>query len=129
MKRLVFIGLLIAGSIVSGKSFVRFVNPAAMIEWKETSIDMGDIPFDKPVTVEFVFKNPGMLPLIISDVKSSCGCTVPDFPKQPIISGAEGKIKVTYDAKTEGYFSKTITVYSNTDGGLTQLFIKGVVVK
>jgi hypothetical protein len=104
-------------------------NPKAVIEWISTSIDFGEIPFDKPVAVEFSFKNPGMIPLLISDVKPSCGCTVADFPRQPITSGSVGIIKVTFDAKTEGYFSKTITVYSNTSEGMTELFIKGIVVK
>jgi hypothetical protein len=104
-------------------------SPKAMIEWEETSIDFGDVPFNKPIEVEFLFKNPGMIPLIVSDVKPSCGCTVADFPKHPIGSGATGTIKVTFDAKSPGYFSKTITVYSNSDEGITQLFIKGKVVK
>jgi hypothetical protein len=99
------------------------------IEWKETSIDMGEIPIKKPVVVEFTFKNPGMLPIVIREVKPSCGCTVADFPKQPILSGAEGKISVTYDAELSGFFSKTISVHSNAEGGVTELYIKGTVVK
>jgi hypothetical protein len=101
----------------------------ASIEWKETSIDMGDIPAKKPVSVEFIFKNPGMIPIIINEVKPSCGCTVADFPKQPILSGGEGKITVTYDADISGYFSKTISVYSNSEEGVTELYIKGTVIK
>jgi hypothetical protein len=129
MKKNLFLTVTLLFCFIEIPRLYSSVNPSAMIEWKETSINFGDIQFDKPITVEFTFKNPGMMPLIISDVRSSCGCTVADYPKQPIVSGSEGRIKVTYDAKTEGYFSKTITVYSNTDGGLTQLYIKGVVVK
>jgi hypothetical protein len=70
-----------------------------------------------------------MMPVIISDVKPSCGCTVADFPKQPIASGKEGRISVTFDAKTPGYFSKTVTVYANIEGGLINLYIKGTVIK
>jgi hypothetical protein len=101
----------------------------ASIEWKETSIDMGDIPLKKAAKIEFTFKNPGMIPVIIREVKPSCGCTIADFPKQPILSGSEGKITVTYDADVSGYFSKTISVYSNTEEGVTELYIKGTVVK
>lgn len=105
------------------------VGPTASIEWETTSVDLGDIPIHKPVKVEFTFNNPGMVPIIISEVKPSCGCTVADFPKQPILSGTQGKITVTYDAELSGYFSKTISVYSNTEDKVTELFIKGTVVK
>jgi hypothetical protein len=107
----------------------RAMQPTASIEWKETSIDMGEIALKKPVVVEFSFKNTGMVPIIIREVKPSCGCTVADFPKQPILSGGEGKISVTYDADLSGYFSKTISVYSNTEQAVTELFIKGTVKK
>ena len=101
----------------------------ASIVWKDTSIDIGEIPIKNPVKIEFSFKNPGMIPIIIREVKPSCGCTVADFPKQPILSLAEGKITVTYDAEVSGYFSKTISVYSNTEENVTELYIKGIVVK
>lgn len=111
----------VSNSIAAGQT--------ASIEWEKTSVDMGDIPIKKPVKVEFVFKNPGMVPIIIRDVKSSCGCTVPEYPKQPVLSGQEGKIYVTYDAELSGYFSKTVTIYTNTEEEVTQLYIKGTVVK
>lgn len=105
------------------------LNPVASIEWNETTMDFGKIPFNKPIIVVFKFRNPGMIPLLISNVKPSCGCTVADYPKQPIPSGGEGSISVTFDAKSSGYFSKTITVHSNTAAGITNLFIKGEVIK
>ena len=101
---------------------------AAPIDWKETSVDLGKTAINNPVTVEFTFKNPGMMPLIITDVKPSCGCTVADYPKQPIGSGQEGKIKVTYDAKISGFYNKTISVYSNSEDKVTELYIKGEIV-
>ncbi len=110
-------------------SSVLFANPKASIEWQVTSIDFGKVTFKEPVTAEFIFKNPGLVPLLINDVKSSCGCTVADFPKYPIVSGQEGKIRITFDAESEGFFSKTINVYSNTEGGITQLNIEGIVIK
>jgi len=116
--------------IISGQlSTLIAVGPTASIEWETTSIDLADIPIHQPVKVDFIFKNPGMVPIIISEVKPSCGCTVADFPKQPILSGTQGKITVTYDAELSGFFSKTISVYSNTDEEVTELFIKGTVVK
>lgn len=104
-----------------------FAGPKATIEWDVTEHDFGEIKKGQPVTVKFNFKNPGMIPLIITDVKSSCGCTVPDYPKAPIPSGGTGTIEVTYDAKNSGYFSKTVTVITNTTDGLTKLYIKGEV--
>ncbi len=120
MKRFVFISL-------AAILLLSFRSPNATIEWGFTEFDFGKIERNKPVTVEFTFKNPGMLPLVILDVKSSCGCTVPEYPKQPLAPGTEGKIVVTYDAKLSGYFSKTVTVQTNTSEGITQLYIKGEV--
>jgi hypothetical protein len=127
MKRLIVFLLIFATS--GYFSSIKAAGPTASIEWEITSIDLGDIPLKKPVTVEFVFKNTGMIPIIISEVKPSCGCTVADFPKQPILSGTQGKITVTYDADLSGFFSKTISVYSNTEEQVTELFIKGTVIK
>ena len=104
-------------------------NPKANIRWEVTSIDLGEIEFKKPVTAEFIFENLGLIPFIINDVKSSCGCTVPDYPKQPVTSGHLGKIVVTFDAETEGHFSKSITVYSNAEDGVVQLYIYGMVIR
>lgn len=113
--------------VLSGTLLFAMIN--ATIEWKITEHDFGKIPQNKEVTHEFTFKNPGMIALIINDVKSSCGCTVPEYPKAPIPPGGEGKIKVVFDAKSSGHFSKTITVYSNTQEKETKLYIKGEVVK
>jgi hypothetical protein len=105
------------------------VNPTADINWEKTSVDFGEIPYRKPVTAEFTFTNRGMIPIIISEVKPSCGCTVAEFPQQPIASGQEGRISVTFDAKSTGYFSKTVSVHANIEGGITKLYIKGTVIK
>jgi hypothetical protein len=115
------------GVVLTSLVLFSFMAPKAAIEWQFTEHDFGKIEKDKPVTVDFIFKNPGMIPLIIQDVKTSCGCTVPDYPKQPIASGKSGKITVTYDAKDSGYFSKTITVTTNTEDGTNLLYIKGEV--
>jgi hypothetical protein len=107
--------------------FFAFVGPKAAIEWSFTEYDFGSIEKNKPATIEFIFKNPGMIPLVVTDVKSSCGCTVPKYPKEPIAPQQEGKILVTYDAKVSGYFSKTVTVHTNTSEGKSLLYIKGEV--
>lgn len=101
--------------------------PNAAIEWEATEHDFGKVSKNEPVTYEFSFKNPSMLPLVIMNVKTSCGCTVPEYPRKPIMAGGEGTITVTYDAKVSGYFSKTVTVFTNTADKFTELYIKGEV--
>jgi hypothetical protein len=113
--------------VVPLMAFSMNMAPMAAIEWKFTEYDFGTIAKNKPVSVDFEFKNPGMIPLIIIDVKSSCGCTVPSYPKEPIPPGGSGKITVAFDAKDSGYFSKTVTVTANTEDSITQLYIKGEV--
>ena len=116
-----------AGVVFFSLVLSSFAVPKAAIEWSFTEYDFGKIEKNKPATIDFTFKNPGMVPLIIQDVKTSCGCTVPDYPKQPIIPGTQGKITVTYDAKESGYFSKTITITANTEQVTYLLYIKGEV--
>ena len=68
------------------------------------------------ITYEFKFNNTGKSPLIISDAKASCGCTVPEWPKEPVMPGQGGKIKVTFDsAGKSGLQDKQITVTANTN--------------
>lgn len=79
---------------------------------------------------EFVFTNTGKEPLILSNVQTSCGCTVPVWPKDPILPGKTGTIKVTYTKMNiVGTISKQITVYSNGSNGTVVLSIKGTVVE
>ena len=115
-----FVALMLVSSINA-----KMIN--ATIEWVEQVHDFGKIPYEKETSYEFVFKNPGMIPLIIENVESSCGCTVPEYPKAPIPPGGEGKIKVVYSAEDKGYFSKEVTVYTNTQEKVTKLQIKGIV--
>ena len=76
----------------------------------------------------FEFKNTGKAPLVISGASSSCGCTVPSWPKEPIAPGATGKIQVSYDTQRVGAIAKTIMVTSNaTDTPNVALRIKGKV--
>jgi hypothetical protein len=69
-----------------------------------------------------------MVPLIINSVRPSCGCTVADYPKEPIAPGKSGKINVTYNAASSGSFTKSITVTTNAAEANTALIIKGEVV-
>ena len=76
--------------------------------------DYGQIYEGDPGTCEFTFKNTGKEPLVLSNVYSSCGCTVPDWPKDPIMPGKTSTIKVKYNTRVGG-INKTITVLSNAE--------------
>ena len=102
--------------------------PVSGMTWKTTTIDLGKIEQGKPVTVEFEFTNPSMVPLIISSARPSCGCTVADYPKEPIAPGKSGKIVVTYNAASGGAFTKSTTISSNAAEGNFSLIIKGEVI-
>ncbi len=94
---------------------------------KETH-DFGKIPQGKPVTYEFKFKNTGEEPLIISDVASSCGCTVPEYTKTPVLKGQSGVITVTFNAASvHPSFAKAVTIKSNSRTPNKLLYIKGEV--
>ncbi len=81
------------------------------------------------ITHDFQFTNTGRIPLLINEVKAACGCTVPEWPKEPILPGKSGIIKVSFNpAKQNGAFSKTIQVSSNADVPLVNLIVKGVVI-
>jgi len=85
----------------------------AQIEFEQDVIDYGTIAHNADGKREFVLKNIGDAPLVITRVKGSCGCTVPTKPTAPILPGKTGIIKVKYATNRVGAFSKTITVTSN----------------
>jgi hypothetical protein len=97
------------------------------MKFRENSFDYGNIPQNVPATHEFIVTNTGNAPLIINSANASCGCTVPDYTKEPIMPGKTGVIKVTYNAANMGTFTKSVTVNSN--GGQISLTIKGNVVE
>jgi len=101
----------------------------AAFKWDATTFDFGKIPQGKPVTHEFKFSNVGKVPLVLSSVNASCGCTTPDWTKDPIAPGKTGTIKATFNAASAGAFNKSITVNANVEGGATYLTIKGEVVQ
>lgn len=76
---------------------------------------------------EFVFRNTGTTPLVLTHVKSTCGCTIPVWPKEPIKAGEQGIIRVSYDTKRVGTFVKSVYVYSNANNGVQRLYIRGKV--
>jgi len=102
--------------------------PQAIITFETETIDYGVIAQDSDGTRTFVFTNTGDSPLIIEDVRSSCGCTIPKKPESPIAPGERGEIQVKYDTHRVGVFRKTITVRSNaSEKPVVALKIKGTV--
>ncbi|WP_299438163.1 DUF1573 domain-containing protein [uncultured Aquimarina sp.] len=99
----------------------------AKIEFKAEVIDYGEITKGSDGIRQFEFTNTGDAPLIISRVYSSCGCTIPKKPEDPIAPGATGIIEVKYDTKRVGPIRKTITVYSNAEESTKAIKIKGTV--
>ncbi|EIJ38926.1 Protein of unknown function (DUF1573) [Galbibacter orientalis DSM 19592] len=100
----------------------------AKIEFKNDVIDYGEITKGSDGVRVFEFTNTGAVPLVISNVRSSCGCTIPKKPKDPIAPGDTGVIEVKYDTNRVGPIRKTITVQSNAETPTVALKIKGTVV-
>lgn len=99
-------------------------NPAH-IEFEGTTHDYGNITVGDNGSYSFKFKNTGGEPLIIQDVRTSCGCTVAKKPATPIMPGDSDEIIVKYDTRRLGGFHKTITITSNADNASVILTIKG----
>ena len=98
------------------------------LQLKESEHDFGMIPQGKPVTYFFGIVNTGTTPLKLDNVQASCGCTTPEWNRDAIPAGSADKIKVGYNAASEGVFDKYITI--TYEGNLTkQLHIKGTVWK
>ena len=112
------------------KSTEVAVDPnAPVFEFETDVIDYGKIEQNADGVRVFKFKNVGKSPLIITRVQSSCGCTVPKKPSEPIMPGESGEIEVKYDTKRLNGFSKQITVFSNATEPTKKLRIKGIVLK
>lgn len=110
----------------SGKSDLSVL---PVFSFTEVSHDFGKIIEGESVSFDFKFSNSGKTDLVISDVTTSCGCTVPEFSKEPIRPGKEGSVKVTFaSAGRRGNQNKTIVVLANTQPNTTMLKIKAQVV-
>ncbi|MEM1321395.1 MAG: DUF1573 domain-containing protein [Bacteroidota bacterium] len=84
------------------------------VEWlTPLEQDLGDLIRKEPVTVEFHYKNAGDVPLVIDNVRTSCGCAAPDWSYEPVAPDSTGLISIRYDAKKSGYFRKKIKVFFN----------------
>lgn len=128
---LLFVGLLTISMNAQEKQVTEtVVDPnAPAFEFASDVIDYGKIEQNADGVRVFKFKNIGKSPLVISRIQSSCGCTVPKKPTEPIMPGKTGEIEVKYATNRVGGFSKMITVYSNATEPTKKLRIKGIVLK
>lgn len=134
MKKVIFTLSIFAAGLAGAKAQTATTGAAPVsaslseISFESETHDFGTIDYAGNGTYEFKFKNTGKEPLIITDAKGSCGCTVPTYPKNvPIKPGEAQVIKVTYDTKRAGGFTKTVTVTSNAKTPTKTLTIKGKV--
>jgi Protein of unknown function (DUF1573) len=104
------------------------IEEKAEFKFEKETHDFGKIPQGKPVSVEFKFTNTGNEPLIITNIESVCGCTVPKYTNTPILKGQTGTITVTYNAAALAPFSKGLTIRSNAKTPIKVIYIKGEVV-
>ncbi|MDR6783111.1 hypothetical protein ABIE26_000401 [Pedobacter africanus] len=101
---------------------------AAVISFEKENYDFGKINQGEKVAYSYKFKNSGKSPLIILNATATCGCTVPEVPKEPIKPGAEGEIKVVFDSNGKsGMQDKVITVTSNAQPHIASLHLTGEV--
>lgn len=135
MKRIwIFFGFLIlAGNVLLAQRSVLVqevsLEPKPHIEFEATVHDFGRIPLQSDATCEFEFTNTGSVPLVLSQVKASCGCTVPEWPREPILPGEKGIIKVKYTTVNRpNVINKAVIVHSNADNNQVILRIRGEVV-
>ncbi len=100
----------------------------AKITFEETTHNFGTVKEGEKVEHVYKFKNTGKVPLVITNAKGSCGCTVPDWPEKPIAVGDSGEIKVVFNSNGKpGNQRKTVTVTANTFPTTTRVNIEGVV--
>lgn len=126
MKRIFFIISLVMMGFTF--AFSQNTKKQSEITFEKKVINLGTFSEKQPVVYcEFVFKNTGNHPLIIHQAIASCGCTVPSYPKTPVMPGEKGVIKIKYNGKGKfpGKFKKSITIRSNARKSMVRLYITG----
>jgi hypothetical protein len=123
MKKLIYlvIGLVFLGFVSNAQSANE---PQAEITFEKTSFDFGEIKQGQVVNATFKYKNTGKAPLILSNVATTCGCTVPAWAKEPLAPGKSAEITATFNSAGKmGQQNKVITVFSNAKSAQTQVSI------
>ena len=130
MKKVIYLlGIMLLFAGVAKAQDTKVQN-GPQIEFEKLVHDYGDVPYNGNGECEFRFTNTGNEPLLVQKPKSSCGCTIPSWPKEPILPGESEVIKVTYRTNRVGNINKTVTVTSNAIANPTVVLrIKGRVLE
>lgn len=127
MKKLVLISAVLLALTFKTFAQQQVADTTLVIQFETLVHDYGTIVKGADGSCEFVFKNAGKSPLILNNVTASCGCTVPEWTREPVQPGKTGVIKVKYNTMIVSGFNKAITVMSNAKNSPVILSIKGVV--
>ncbi len=123
MKKLLLFAMFITVNIG-----VMFAQGKAEIKFDKTTYDFGNFSENEPiVSGVFIFTNVGDAPLVIHQAVASCGCTVPEYTKEPVLPGQSGTLKVTYngEGKFPGHFKKSITLRTNGKTEMMRIYVEG----
>lgn len=125
---LTFMTILAGCSRKSSEITPELLEKPGAFRFDTTVYDFGEIIQGQKVRHIFKFKNVGEGALVISDAKTSCGCTVSEYPRKPVPPGGEGEVVVEFDSENkQGQVSKTVTLFANTIPNETELKIKGTI--
>jgi len=127
MKKIILILTIVFATASFGFAQSSGGESAPVMTFEKTVHDYGSVKKGDDGTYEFKFTNTGKEPLILSKPRSNCGCTVPEWPQQPIMPGQSATIKVTYNTQIVGPINKQVTVISNALNSPIVLQIKGTV--
>lgn len=133
MKKLSFLLVLLLACVSVQAQQLMAVNATAkapstaVLRWESTQHNFGEIPQGEPVSTTFYFTNTSQEPLLIKQVKGSCGCTVTTYSKEAVAPGAQGFVTATYNAAHPGVFRKTVSVAVTTQAEEIVLTLQGTV--
>lgn len=128
MKKVIFMLLAVSAVIFACNNTKTKTagTESTSIKFDEESYDFGKVAMGDTVEHDFSFTNTGELPLIISNAEASCGCTVPEYPKEPLAPGESGIVKVKFDTSNKtGKQHKVVTLTSNAEPAKTEIFLTG----
>lgn len=133
MRHLIVLLLMLMYTALPAQQLVSMAGSGATplkesLRWEARVLDFGEIEQGEPITALFTFTNTSGQPLLIKEVKVSCGCTVASYTREAVAPGAQGQVVTTYNAATTGAFYKSVRVMVNTQPDEIVLSLKGTVI-
>jgi len=125
----ILISILLIALFITNKMVAQTdtISNGAEVIFEETTHDYGTLPYGGDGTFKYIFTNNGKTPLIITNCVKGCGCTDVQWTREPVLPGQKGSVKVTYNTRIIGHFSKGVDVYSNSKTPKINLRLKGMV--